>query len=717
MPKAKKVHCPGSRVPPAARKKKGRPKTDQKGGKVVKKGTRRKGNYRSKYTQEDFKLAMESIQDGMSVRKAAEEFNVPRVTLMDRLHNRTTDKLGRPCELSEEEENLLSDRIKLMGDWGFPLTMIDVRKLVQDYFNSTGKRSRWVDNYPGEDWAYGFVKRRKDLSNRMSNLIKRSRAALSRDQVKEFMENYTKVAGDIPPSNVFNYDETNLTEDPGAKKALFRRGVKYAEKVSNHSKASLSVMFCGSADGKMLAPYVVYKAKNLYESWCQGGPKGTRYNATPSGWFDMYIFEDWFKKSFLAEVRRIPGRKVLIGDNLASHISTNVIELCKQNNIEFVCLPPNSTHVLQPLDVAVYGPLKAHWRKLLRDLLEKEPEAKALNKTKFPALLKKLTERLDSEVLLPKGFEKCGIYPISCDKPFSRIPDRQFSAEQMSSSLDNSLLETLEVRRFNKDGGGGRGRGRGGVPGRGRKVAPGKSYSRRDSSSSSQAESEDEECVEGRGRGRGGPSGRGDQVAHRQESGSSSSSQSESEDEEGGGGRGRRRGRGGTPGRGDKVADRMAHTSRAGVGDIQSDHEQSNDSSESESEVNDENDRESSGSDENNNSDLENKNSDVVNEHIPHVYEPISGYTVGSFVVALYEMKWYVAQVEGEDPDEETEGFTLLDYMHRKGFNQFSWGDRRDILKTNNKDIICAVNPPIPISSRAMGLKQEDLEIVLAQLQ
>ena len=83
-------------------------------------------------------------------------------------------------------------------------------------------------------------------------------------------------------------------------------------------------MFCGSADGKMLAPYVVYKAKNLYKSWCQGGPKGTRYDATSSGWFDMYLLEDWFKKSFLAVVRRIPGRKVWIGDNLASHITTNV---------------------------------------------------------------------------------------------------------------------------------------------------------------------------------------------------------------------------------------------------------------------------------------------------------------------------------------------------------------------------------------------------------
>ena len=502
MPKAKKVHTPGSGVFPV-KNKRGRSKNITNVGKVIK-GTRRKGNYRSKYTQDDFNKAMESIQDGrMSVRKAAEEFNVPRTTLMDRIHKRTSDKLGRPCELTEDEENLLAGRIKLMGDWGFPLTMIDVRKLVQDYLNSSGKRSRWLDNYPGEDWAYGFVKRRKDLSNRMSNLIKRSRAALSREQVKEFIENYTRVGADIPPSNVFNYDETNLTEDPGAKKALYRRGVKYAEKVSNHSKSSLSVMFCGSANGKMLPPYVVYKAKNLYESWCQGGPKGTRYNATSTGWFDMAVFEDWFEKLFLPEVRRIPGTKVLIGDNLASHISTNVIELCTLNDVAFVCLPPNSTHVLQPLDVSVYGPLKNHWRKLLRELLDKDPNFKALNKPKFPALLKRLTEMMDYKSLLPKGFEKCGIFPISCDKPFSRIPDKQFSADQMTSAIDQSLLETLEVRRFNKNSGGGRGRGRGGTRGgRGKKVAPGMSYTSRaeqssSSSSDSQSGSEEEDSPSG----------------------------------------------------------------------------------------------------------------------------------------------------------------------------------------------------------------------------
>ena len=670
MPKAIKVHTPGSGVFPV-KKKRGRPKNIKNSGQVVKKGTRRKGNYRSKYTQEDFKLAMESIQDGMSVRKAAEEFNVPRVTLMDRLHNRTTEKLGRPCELTEEEENLLAERVKLMGDWGFPLTMIDVRKLVQDYLNSTGKKSRWLDNYPGEDWAYGFVKRRKDLSNRMSNLIKRSRAALSREQVKEFVDNYTRVAADIPPSNVFNYDETNLTEDPGAKKALYRRGVKYAEKVCNHSKSSLSVMFCGSADGKMLPPYVVYKAKNLYESWCQGGPKGTRYNATASGWFDMAVFEDWFEKLFLPEVRRIPGTKVLIGDNLASHISTNVIELCRLNDVEFVCLPPNSTHVLQPLDVAVYGPLKNHWRKILRELLKREPDAKALNKPKFPGLLKRLTESLDSKSLLQKGFDKCGIFPISCDKPFSRIPDKQFSAEQMSSTIDQSLLETLEVRRFNKDssggGGGGegvrgigrggasvRGRGRGRASGRGKKVAPGMSYTSRD----------------------------GDRSQSEQSS-SSSDSQSESEDERGG-----------------EESDRDDDHSL----------EDSDSSGDQHGGVEADSDEEHCGdvcaNDSNDNSELQ-----KTPEADPWDYQ------VGSYVVAIYENHWYIAQVEGEDPDEETEGFTLLHYMDLKGFNKFTWGEKKDILKTNNKDIICAVSPPIPVSSRAMGLKQEDLDKVMTGLQ
>lgn len=108
-------------------------------------------------------------------------------------------------------------------------------------------------------------------------------------------------------------------------------------------------MFCGSASGELLPPYVVYKGANVYDSWCTGGPKGTVYTSSPSGWFDMYIFAEWFKKVFLPHVRRLPGSKVLVGDNLASHISLEVIQICREEHIQFICLPPNSTDKMQPL--------------------------------------------------------------------------------------------------------------------------------------------------------------------------------------------------------------------------------------------------------------------------------------------------------------------------------------------------------------------------------
>jgi hypothetical protein len=35
-------------------------------------------------------------------------------------------------------------------------------------------------------------------------------------------------------------------------------------------------------------------------------------------------------------------------------------------------------------------------------------------------------------------------------------------------------------------------------------------------------------------------------------------------------------------------------------------------------------------------------------------------YLVSSLVVKVYEKAWYIAHVEGEDLDEESDGFTLL---------------------------------------------------------
>jgi hypothetical protein len=82
-------------------------------------------------------------------------------------------------------------------------------------------------------------------------------------------------------------------------------------------------------------------------------------------------------------------------------------------------------------------------------------------------------------------------------------------------------------------------------------------------------------------------------------------------------------------------------------------------------------------------------------------------YAVGSYVAAVFDQDWYVAQVEAEEPENECPGFTLLKYMEIKGHNQFVRGSGKDSLKTINSDVLRVIDPPIPVSSRLWGVPKD----------
>ena len=99
-------------------------------------------------------------------------------------------------------------------------------------------------------------------------------------------------------------------------KVIFKRGTKYIERIMNQSKSSTSVMYASAADGTVLPPYIAYRATHMYDTWTEGGPPGTRYNRSKSGWFDMTCFSDWFMNIILPYANKITANKVVIGDNV-----------------------------------------------------------------------------------------------------------------------------------------------------------------------------------------------------------------------------------------------------------------------------------------------------------------------------------------------------------------------------------------------------------------
>ncbi|CAH2011985.1 unnamed protein product [Acanthoscelides obtectus] len=122
---------------------------------------------------------------------------------------------------------------------------------------------------PGCDWVKSFLKRHPQLSRRIAQNISHARAASDEEIINNFFDNLEVELDGIPASNIWNYDETNLVDDPGQTKVVTKRGTKYPERIRNSSKACTSLMVCGNAEGQIAPVYVNYKSQKL---WTENGP-------------------------------------------------------------------------------------------------------------------------------------------------------------------------------------------------------------------------------------------------------------------------------------------------------------------------------------------------------------------------------------------------------------------------------------------------------------
>ncbi len=116
----------------------GRPRKEKK-----KAGFSRVGNYRTKYRPQDLLKALQAVREKrMGAREAAKKFEVPRTTLQDRLSKKSGPQVGRPTELSPQEEEIIVDRLLIMSRWGFPLGRHDLAHLIKSYLDGLGKTTR-----------------------------------------------------------------------------------------------------------------------------------------------------------------------------------------------------------------------------------------------------------------------------------------------------------------------------------------------------------------------------------------------------------------------------------------------------------------------------------------------------------------------------------------------------------------------------------------------
>ncbi|KAI1000494.1 hypothetical protein K3495_g7701 [Podosphaera aphanis] len=102
-------------------------------------------------------------------------------------------------------------------------------------------------------------------------------------------------------------------------------------------------------------------------------------------------------------------------DGHGSHRTTEILWICKQNNIGLLFLPAHSSHVLQPLDLGVLAPLKSRYRSQMADVT-KFDNVSAVKKQKFVTCFHDARIDTLNPRLLKSGGKAAGVFPWSPEK-------------------------------------------------------------------------------------------------------------------------------------------------------------------------------------------------------------------------------------------------------------------------------------------------------------
>lgn len=211
----------------------------------------------------------------------------------------------------------------------------------------------------------------------------------------------------------------------------------------------ITAIECVDAAGGALPPMVIFKAKNTNSSWIpQDAPADWRFSTSNSGWTsDSHGFE-WLRTVFEPASRQKSGDKprLLIADGHSSHITGNMISLCIDNNIDLLILPPHCSHMLQPLDVGVFGPMKKY-HALETDRLVRAGITR-FHRVEWVTLYQRIRTKALSIENIRSGWRGAGLVPFCSGRVLNQLPvpfQPQPTTPQRpinTSQLDLSVLKS-----------------------------------------------------------------------------------------------------------------------------------------------------------------------------------------------------------------------------------------------------------------------------------
>ena len=403
--------------------------------------------------------ALAGVESGKyrSGSEAARLLQINSSTVYRRLKgfpSRSTARIRQQL-LSEAQEKLILKWIKQLTQSGYPVTY----KLLQQIAVAIRQRSVASVNAPeqlpplkqtiGQDWVPRFIQHHPHIKTVIGRRIEARRMyATTKDAINAWFDAFEETMDTykIDKSNIYNMDETGFAiGSMESTRVIVDSTIRTRWQANPGRQEWVTVVECIGTDGMVLEPLVIFKGKNLSSQWIPKSLNGNWcFGATSKGWTSNHHGVEWLERVFEPSTRqRANGRtRLLICDGHDSHISGSFIACCMENNIQLLVLPPHTSHILQPLDVGIFGPLK----KALTTALSQFHEAQLtrIQKTEWLEAYDQARNMSITAHNTASAWRGAGLVPLDRKKALRYLP----SEEEVDQPVVETPPSSPTERRF-----------------------------------------------------------------------------------------------------------------------------------------------------------------------------------------------------------------------------------------------------------------------------
>ncbi|XP_065078976.1 uncharacterized protein LOC135701956 [Ochlerotatus camptorhynchus] len=207
-------------------------------------------------------------------------------------------------------------------------------------------------------------------------------------------------------------------------------------------------MFSFAANGRIIPPDIILARKRLDLETLRCFPSDWGLGKSENGWMDTHNFVLYIKKILHPALVKSNTTFPIIYfvDGHSSHVALEAADMCQQLGIVLIALYPNATRILQPADVAIFGPLKSSWGKVV-DLWRSNHPTERMSLATFGQLLQEAMNKALKQSTIMNGFSACGLYPFNPDAiNYSKCIGKSSDANPYDLEITNGMVESDQLK-------------------------------------------------------------------------------------------------------------------------------------------------------------------------------------------------------------------------------------------------------------------------------